>query len=142
MNLERSAFGLLVDKMSSVPSVPFLQAQESATYLQACLAETQLPLPRIAIICGSGLSGLVSTFHADPQMAIPYASIPHFPVSTVLGHQSQLVFGTMGKDRTGIVAMVGRVHFYEGYDLTQITLPIRAFALLGIKTLVGIIYRY
>ena len=110
-------------------------AEQAATYITSLLPET-LPRPEIGIICGSGLSGLISTFYA-PQISIPYADIPHFPVSTVPGHQSRLVFGTMGETRKGIVAMVGRFHFYEGYDMTQITLPIRVFHLLGIKTLIG-----
>jgi purine-nucleoside phosphorylase len=80
----------------------------------------------------------VSTFHADPQISISYADIPHFPVSTVPGHQSRLVFGTMGEKRRPIVAMVGRVHFYEGHDMSTITLPVRVFHLLGVKTLIGI----
>jgi purine-nucleoside phosphorylase len=123
--------------MAAIPSVAFTQAQEATAYIQSCIQGTSVPNPEIAIICGSGLGGLISTFHADPQVVIPYTSIPHFPVSTVAGHLSQLVFGTMGEQRKAIVAMVGRVHFYEGYDPAQITLPIRVFALLGIKTLIG-----
>lgn len=111
-------------------------AEEAVTYITSLLPEN-LPRPEIGIICGSGLSGLISTFYAEPQMSIPYADIPHFPVSTVAGHQSRLVFGTLGETRQGIVAMVGRLHFYEGHDMTQITLPIRVFHLLGIKTLIG-----
>lgn len=128
--------------MATIPSLSYTQAQEATAYIKSCLAGTILPFPQIAIICGSGLGGLVSTFHADPQVAIPYASIPNFPVSTVPGHQSQLVFGTMGKRRTGIVAMVGRVHFYEGHDMSLITLPIRVFSLLGITKLISIFTFY
>jgi len=123
-------------------SVAIAQASEAVEYIQKCLQGISIPALETAIICGSGLGGLVSTFHADPQVAIPYASIPHFPVSTVPGHTSQLVFGTMGEQRRGIVAMVGRVHFYEGHDMSQITLPIRVFSLLGIKRLIGTLCYY
>jgi len=121
----------------SKKSKEYILAQQSAEYLTSHLPET-IPKPQIGIICGSGLSGLVSTFHADPQISIPYASIPNFHTGTVAGHQSRLVFGTLGEKRIGIVAMVGRLHFYEGHDMLHITLPIRVFHLLGIKTLIGI----
>jgi purine-nucleoside phosphorylase len=122
--------------MASMPSSSYVAAEQAADYITSHLPKT-IPRPQIVIICGSGLSGLVSTFHAEPQLCIPYADIPNFPVSTVAGHQSQLVFGTLGENKVGIVAMVGRVHFYEGHDMTTITLPIRVFHLLGIKTLIG-----
>src|SRR5271163_502332 len=120
----------------SKKSKEYILAQQSAEYLTSHLPES-IPKPQIGIICGSGLSGLVSTFHADPQISFPYASIPNFHTGTVAGHQSRLVFGTLGEKRIGIVAMVGRLHFYEGHDMLHITLPIRVFHLLGIKTLIG-----
>jgi purine-nucleoside phosphorylase len=122
--------------MTSVPSKSYELAVQAADYITSLLPET-IPPPQIGIICGSGLSGLVSTFYADPQISIPYADIPNFPVSTVAGHQSRLVFGTLGEKRIGLVAMVGRVHFYEGHDMALVTLPIRVLHLLGIKTLIG-----
>ena len=121
-----------------MPSETYVLAEQAAKYITSLLPET-LPRPQIGIICGSGLSGLVSTFHADPQISIPYVDIPNFPVSTVPGHQSRLVFGTLGERKVGIAAMVGRLHSYEGHDMSQITLPIRVFHLLGIKTLIGLI---
>ena len=125
--------------MTSVPSKSYVLAEQAADYITNLLPET-IPPPQIGIICGSGLSGLVSTFYADPQISIPYADIPNFPVSTVAGHQSRLVFGTLGEKRVGLVAMVGRVHFYEGHDMALVTLPIRVLHLLGIKTLIGGIF--
>lgn len=119
-----------------MPSKPYSTATQAAEYIASVLPGS-IHSPEIGIICGSGLSGLISTFHADPQISISYSDIPHFPVSTVPGHQSRLVFGTMGEKRRSIVAMVGRGHFYEGYDMTTITLPIRVFHLLGVKTLIG-----
>ena len=125
-----------LQQSTAMPSNAYLQATQSAEYISSILPK-QFPLPRIAIICGSGLGGLVSTFHADPQISINYADIPNFPISTVPGHQSRLVFGTIGDKKVPIVAMVGRFHFYEGYNMDAITLPIHAFLLIGIKTLIG-----
>ena len=118
-------------------SKEYILAQQAADYLTSRLPET-IPKPQIGIICGSGLSGLVSTFHTDPQISFPYASIPNFSIGTVPGHQSRLVFGTLGEKKIGVVAMVGRLHYYEGHDMLHITLPIRVFHLLGIKTLIGL----
>jgi purine-nucleoside phosphorylase len=112
-------------------------AEQAANYIRSCLPET-IPRPTIAIICGSGLSGLVSTFQPDPQISIPYSDVPNFPISTAPGHQSRLVFGILGENKIGIVAMAGRHHFYEGYDMTQIRLPIWTLHLLGIRTLIGV----
>jgi len=117
-------------------SVHYSMASEAAEYIINSLPQT-ISRPRIGIICGSGLGGLVSTFHANPQKSIPYANIPHFPVSTVEGHESRLVFATMGEKRTEIVAMVGRLHFYEGHDMAAITLPIRVMRLLGVKIIIS-----
>jgi purine-nucleoside phosphorylase len=109
-----------------------------ATKFILSLLPVDFPRPQIGIICGSGLGGLVSDFHANPQVTIPYATIPHFHVSTVPGHKSELVFATIGNDKKPVVAMVGRLHFYEGHSMQQITFPIRVFHLLGIKTLIGL----
>src|SRR5947209_5786202 len=76
--------------------------------------------PRVGIILGTGLGGLVE--EVETQAALPYADIPHFPLSTAPGHAGRLVCGTLaGK---AVVAMEGRFHFYEGYALEQITLPV------------------
>jgi purine-nucleoside phosphorylase len=119
-----------------MPSETYVLAEQATGYITSLFPET-LPRPQIGIICGSGLSGLVSSLHADPQISIPYADIPNFPVSTVAGHQSRFVFGTLGERKVGIAAMLGRLHSYEGHDMRHITLPIRVFHLLGIKTLIG-----
>jgi purine-nucleoside phosphorylase len=117
-------------------SIQYTMTQKATEYINGVLPGT-IPRPRVGIICGSGLGGLVSTFHPDPQISIPYADIPNFPVGTVRGHESRLVFGTLGEKKTGIVAMVGRLHFYEGYDMATVTLPIRVFHLLGVETIIS-----
>ncbi len=88
--------------------------------------------PRIAIILGSGLNGLADAIER-PDI-IPFADLPHFPVSTVFGHAGRIVIGDLeGKP---VFAMQGRIHFYEGYTMAQVTLPIRAMQRFGVETLV------
>ncbi len=88
--------------------------------------------PQIAMILGSGLGNLAEAVEA-PQ-AIPFASLPHFPASTVVGHAGRLVLGKLeGKT---VFVMQGRVHFYEGYSMAQVTLPVRVMQRLGIQVLV------
>lgn len=88
--------------------------------------------PRIAIILGSGLGGFADDF--EDAVGIPYEEIPGFMRSTAQGHAGQLVVGKV--DSVPLVAMQGRVHYYEGYSLEEVTFPIRTFKLLGIKTLI------
>lgn len=88
--------------------------------------------PRIALILGSGLGALAGEIAADAT--IPYAEIPSFPRSTVEGHAGQLVLGQLeGKP---VVAMAGRVHFYEGYTLAEVVFPIRVMRALGAGVLI------
>lgn len=88
-------------------------------------------MPRQAIILGTGLGALVD--HIDDKQYIPYGEIPNFPVSTVEGHSGNLIFGTLGGKR--VIAMQGRFHYYEGYDMKQVTFPVRVFKALGVETL-------
>ncbi len=90
------------------------------------------PTPRAGIVLGSGLGGLVGSI--DSQVTIPYAEIPHFPSSTVMGHAGALVCGQV--DGLAVVAMQGRFHLYEGYSAVQATLPIRVMKGLGIELLI------
>ena len=88
--------------------------------------------PRIAVVLGSGLGGFADDF--EEPVGIPYEDIPGFMRSTAAGHAGRLVIGQI--DSVPVVAMQGRVHYYEGYSLEEVTFPIRTFSLLGIKTLV------
>ena len=94
-------------------------------------ARTKLE-PRIALVLGSGLGGFADDFE-DP-VGIPYEEIPGFMRSTAEGHAGRLVIGKV--DTVPVVAMQGRVHYYEGYSLEEVTFPIRTFKLLGVKTLI------
>ena len=88
-------------------------------------------MPKTAIILGTGLGALVD--YIEDKLEIPYQEIPNMPVSTVEGHSGKLIFGTLGGKR--IIAMQGRFHYYEGYDMKQVTFPVRVFRALGVDTL-------
>jgi purine-nucleoside phosphorylase len=87
--------------------------------------------PQVGIVLGTGLGNFVEEIEIEKEVA--YKDIPHFPVSTVEGHKSKLIFGKLSGKR--VVAMAGRFHFYEGYDAREVAFPIRVMKLLGIETL-------
>jgi len=88
--------------------------------------------PKIGIILGTGLNRLVSDIKI--KTSIEYSQIPHFLVTTVKSHTGRLIFGTLsGKD---VCVMQGRFHYYEGYDMRDITLPVRVMKELGVTTLI------
>lgn len=95
------------------------------------LLERSSVKPEVGIILGTGLGGLVKEIEIID--CFPYAEIPSFPLSTVEGHSGQLIFGKLGGK--SVVAMQGRFHYYEGYDMKQCTFPVRVMKFLGIKTL-------
>ncbi len=87
---------------------------------------------RVGIILGTGLGRLVD--RVSIRESLPYDDIPHFPLSTVEGHAGRLIFGRLaGKS---VVVMQGRAHYYEGYSLSKITLPVRVMKRLGIEILI------
>ena len=88
--------------------------------------------PVIGVILGTGLGGLAAEI--EQETVIPYTEIPHFPVSTVESHVGRLIFGHLGGKR--VMAMQGRFHYYEGYNMKQITFPVRVMKALGCHTLV------
>lgn len=88
--------------------------------------------PEVGLVLGTGLGGLADRI--DACCEIPYGDIPHFARSTVPSHSGRFVFGTLGG--RPVVAMQGRVHYYEGYGMRRITLPVRVMRALGAHTLV------
>lgn len=88
--------------------------------------------PTVGIVLGTGLGALAEEIRSEAS--IPYGEIPHFPLSTVESHEGRLLLGTLGAQP--VVAMQGRFHLYEGYDLRQVIFPIRLMKLLGVETLV------
>jgi len=88
--------------------------------------------PEFAIILGTGLGALAQAI--EKTAVIPYDKIPHFARSTVASHKGELILGTL--EGRSVVAMEGRLHFYEGYTMDQITFPVRVMRALGAKALV------
>lgn len=104
------------------------RASEAARYV---LAKAQGRSPRAAVVLGSGLGGVADAI--NDAIEIPYDEIPYFVTSTVQGHAGKLIIGSC--DGVEVVLMKGRVHFYEGYSMEEVTHPVRVFNLMGIKTL-------
>ena len=106
----------------------FEQVQQAADAIRARVPE----VPAAAIVLGSGLGDFADSLGGAVTM--PYASLPHWPASTVIGHAGKLVVGTSG-GRT-IAALAGRCHLYEGHDPGRVAFAVRALGLLGVKTLI------
>jgi purine-nucleoside phosphorylase len=102
--------------------------EETAAYLRRRTKR----LPEVIIITGSGLAALAQDVRDGDS--IPYGDIPGFPVSTVEGHPGELVLGSL--EGRAVAIQRGRVHFYEGYSLRQLTLPVRVLRALGASTLI------
>jgi len=101
--------------------------KQTADYLKK-----KLPvIPETGIILGTGLGELATQI--TDKTEIPYSTIPNFPLSTVEGHSGKLIIGKLGEKE--VFAMQGRFHYYEGYDMKEVTFPVRVMAALGVKTL-------
>ncbi len=109
----------------------FLTVQDADAIAEAIRARTDLQ-PRVAIILGSGLSGLAEA--VQEATIIPYGELPGWPRSTVEGHVGRLVLGRL--EGQPVFVMQGRIHYYEGYTMQQVTLPVRVMQRLGIETLI------
>ena len=103
------------------------QIKNTAEYIKKQFAFS----PEIGIILGTGLGGLVKEI--EILHTIPYEKIPNMPVSTVEGHSGKLIFGNLGGKK--VLAMQGRFHYYEGYEMRQVVFPVRMMKYLGIKKL-------
>lgn len=114
--------------MKNDQKATYTQYAESAAYLRAKLPD----IPKIAIILGSGLGGFADQM--TQTVTIPYEEIPHFPVSTVSYQKGEFVYGLIGD--TPILAMNGRFHYYEGWEMWQTAYPIGVFRLLGISQVI------
>jgi len=102
--------------------------QQTTAYIKSRIGDFE---PEIGIILGTGLGGLVSEIVVEKQLM--YANIPDFPISTLEFHSGKLIFGMLAGKK--VVAMQGRLHYYEGYTMRQITFPVRVMSMLGIKKL-------
>lgn len=106
-----------------------LKERQSAEYIRERLDGCR---PELTVVLGSGLGGLADSL--EHAVSIKYEEIPHFPVSTVPGHASELVFGNLGGKQ--VLAMKGRFHFYEGYSMREVTYPVRVMKFLGVGRLI------
>ncbi len=102
--------------------------QHTTAYIKSRIGDFE---PEVGIILGTGLGGLVTEIKVEKQLM--YANIPDFPISTLEFHSGKLIFGELNGVK--VVAMQGRLHYYEGYTMQQITFPVRVMKMLGIKTL-------
>jgi purine-nucleoside phosphorylase len=102
--------------------------QQTTSYIKSRIGDFE---PEVGIILGTGLGALVNEIEVEKQLM--YSNIPDFPISTLEFHSGKLIFGMLAGKK--VVAMQGRLHFYEGYTMQQITFPVRVMKWLGIKTL-------
>lgn len=107
-----------------------LNPEKSSETLSAIARKTSVK-PRVGIILGSGLGAVADAI--ENPVAIPYEEIPYWPRTTAIGHAGRLVIGTL--EGVPVVVMQGRVHYYEGYGMDEVTFPVRIFGDLGVKTL-------
>lgn len=104
---------------------------EKLKQCEACIRKITDFVPKVAIVLGSGLGDYADTIRVVAQ--VPYGEIEGFPVSTVPGHDGRFIFGYV--EDVPVVCMKGRVHYYEGYDICDVVLPIRLMKLLGAEIL-------
>lgn len=109
--------------------IMYNKIEETVAYINGIIGDYK---PEIGIILGSGLGTLVDEL--EIEHSINYADIPNYPVSTVKGHQSELLFAKLNSGKKVVVAK-GRFHYYEGYDIKQVVFPVFVMKKLGIKTL-------
>ena len=102
--------------------------------IQSCVSAIRQAtsfVPESAVVLGSGLGGFAEKLQVEAQ--VPYASLPGFPVSTVAGHAGRFLFGYV--DQKPVAVMQGRVHYYEGYPITDVVLPARLMKMMGAEVL-------
>ncbi|OGI21265.1 MAG: purine-nucleoside phosphorylase [Candidatus Melainabacteria bacterium RIFOXYA12_FULL_32_12] len=104
--------------------------QESVNFIKSKLSELNA-IPNIGLVLGSGLGDIADEIEG---IKIPYSEIPGFRASTVTGHSGNLVIGKLNTKT--VIAMQGRLHFYEGYSISEVIYPVRVMKALGISTLI------
>lgn len=109
----------------------FIQISQIDEAARAVRAKIKIE-PQVGIILGSGLGAVAE--RVEDAVSIPFEQIPHWPVSTIGGHSGKLVIGWLAG--VPVMVMQGRVHYYEGYSMSQVTLPIRVMQRLGMQTVI------
>jgi len=112
--------------------VDFIPTREHFDEAAAAIRQATALRPKVAIVLGSGLSALADA--VQQPVAIDFHDIPHFPVSSIPGHRGRLVLGEL--EGQSVAVMQGRTHYYEGYSIQHVTLPVRVLSLLGVKTII------
>jgi purine-nucleoside phosphorylase len=112
----------------SPPGDLFTRAEEAAAVLLAAASFS----PRVAVVLGSGLNALADRI--TEATTVPYDQIPHFPTTTVGGHEGNVLLGKLGG--APVIIFQGRFHYYEGHDLETVTFPVRVLSRLGVSTLI------
>lgn len=110
----------------------YSKIQLAAEHLKKIFRWAEPQKPRLAVILGSGLGDFAETLQASKR--IPFSAIPHLPLSSVTGHSGHLIFGRSGE--TWLICLQGRAHFYEGYEMSAVTFPVRVLGALGVKRLI------
>ena len=121
------------EKTPSPVSQGSFDAQAYVQRLEKCVAQIREKtdfVPEIALVLGSGLGDFAD--QVDVKAEIPYSEIEGFPVTTVSGHAGSLIFCEIAGKKVAV--MSGRIHYYEGYDMKEVVLPLRVLHLLGAKT--------
>ena len=108
-----------------------MEVYEKLNHCLSCVRKVTDFVPKVGLVLGSGLGDFAKTIE-DP-IVLPYSEIDGFPVSTVMGHEGNYIFGYV--KGVPVVCMQGRVHYYEGYSVTDVVLPIRLMGLLGAEIL-------
>jgi purine-nucleoside phosphorylase len=108
------------------------KVKEAADAVRATIGRGAADVPRVAVVLGSGLGDFAASL-GDP-VVMPYSTLPHWPVSSVVGHEGTLVVGTVRGRR--IAALAGRSHLYEGHSPATVTFAVRALGVLGVNTLI------
>jgi purine-nucleoside phosphorylase len=114
--------------VASPPGDLFTRAEEAAAVLLAAASLS----PRVAVVLGSGLNALADRI--TEATTVPYDQIPHFPNTTVGGHEGNVLLGKLGG--APVIIFQGRLHYYEGHDLETVTFPVRVLSRLGVSTLI------
>jgi purine-nucleoside phosphorylase len=114
--------------VASPPGDLFTRAEEAAAVLLAAASLS----PRVAVVLGSGLNALADRI--TEATTVPYDQIPHFPNTTVGGHEGNVLLGKL--DGAPVIIFQGRFHYYEGHDLETVTFPVRVLSRLGVSTLI------
>ena len=114
------------------PNPYFQNVVRAADFLSRGLLAKASRQPRVAVILGSGLGEFADTL--NNREALPFSAVPHFPLSSVAGHSGNVVLGNLGA--AWVICLQGRVHYYEGHDMSAVTFPMRVLGRLGIRRLI------